>query len=191
MIFFTADTHFGHTNIINYCGRPFASKEEHDESLITRWNSVVKPGDIVYHLGDFGFGHSKYLKHICDRLHGQINLIKGNHDKNISQIASRFGFIKDTHLLETNLFDRKIKIFLSHYPHRTWIHRPRNSYHLYGHVHGNMESYGLSFDVGVDLWNYTPISIEQVDSHITTHLLPKWEEEKKNYNSKNIEVGKL
>lgn len=186
MIFFTADTHFGHSNIINYCDRPFTCKEEHDAALIERWNSVVKPGDIVYHLGDFGFGSSQYLKSICNRLRGQINLIRGNHDKNISQIQSRFGFVKDVHLLETKLMDKKLKIFMSHYPHRSWIHKPRDAYHLFGHVHGNMGPFGLSFDVGVDCWNYTPLSIEQVHTHIEQNLMPAWVEEKQKH--KNVDV---
>lgn len=184
-IFFTSDTHFGHRNIIKYCNRPFQTIEEHDQKLIENWNSVVQKGDIIYHLGDFGFGDIQYIKKICSKLKGQINLILGNHDTNINKFSDRFGFIKDTHLLKTKLNSRTVQIFMSHYPHRTWIHRPRNCYHLYGHVHGNLESHGLSFDVGVDLWKYTPISLEQVDSYCRTVLMPSWEIEKNMWNFKN------
>lgn len=55
-IFLTSDTHFGHDKIIEYCKRPFATSEEMNEAMITRWNAVVKSGDDVYHLGDFGCG---------------------------------------------------------------------------------------------------------------------------------------
>jgi calcineurin-like phosphoesterase family protein len=55
MIWLTADTHFGHTNILKYCGRPFSSIEEMDETLINNWNNKVNQDDTVYHLGDFSF----------------------------------------------------------------------------------------------------------------------------------------
>lgn len=59
-IFFIGDAHFGHKGIINFettkSFRPFSTIVEHDEELVRRWNSVVKKGDLVWHLGDFCFG---------------------------------------------------------------------------------------------------------------------------------------
>ena len=52
-VFFTSDHHFGHQNIIRHCQRPFGGAAEMDEELIRRWNERVRPGDEVYHLGDF------------------------------------------------------------------------------------------------------------------------------------------
>lgn len=51
--FFTSDTHFGHTGIIQACNRPFISTEFMDEALIRNWNATVGPNDDVWHLGDF------------------------------------------------------------------------------------------------------------------------------------------
>ena len=55
---FIGDHHFFHKNILEYepIARPFASVEEMNEAMVERWNSVVKPYDKVYHLGDFCFG---------------------------------------------------------------------------------------------------------------------------------------
>ena len=53
MKWFTSDTHWGHANILKYDNRPFATIDEHDEELVRRWNAVVAPGDVVYHLNIF------------------------------------------------------------------------------------------------------------------------------------------
>ena len=82
-VWFTSDLHFHHTNILKYCNRPWATVEE-----MNNWNSVVKPGDDVYCLGDFCFGGVEKLESIlCARkedgsklLNGRIHLILGNHD---------------------------------------------------------------------------------------------------------------
>lgn len=168
MIWFTADTHFTHTNILKYCNRPFESIEEHDEILIQNWNRVVKPKEMVYHLGDVGFSFKAKnpyrLITILQKLHGKIFLIRGNHDGQAMISADRFVSVKDVHTLK----HQKQKLFLSHYSHRTWPGAYRGVPHLYGHSHGNLPDYGLSFDVGVDNWNYTPISFDQVMEKIET-----------------------
>lgn len=55
MIYFTADTHFGHENVIRFCDRPFSSANEMDEAMIANWNARVKGDDTVYVLGDMFF----------------------------------------------------------------------------------------------------------------------------------------
>ena len=56
-IWVISDTHLNHANIIRYCARPYTSTEEMNKDLIKRWNSIVRPQDTVYHLGDFGMGN--------------------------------------------------------------------------------------------------------------------------------------
>ena len=80
MIYFTADTHFNHKNIIEYCNRPFKDTNEMNEYIIQKWNSVVKENDVVYHLGDVGFGTTEKLKELISRLNGTKILLRGNHD---------------------------------------------------------------------------------------------------------------
>ena len=75
-IWVTSDTHYGHANIIRFCDRPFASSEEMDEALIANFNERVKPGDTVYHLGDFSF--AKDPARVFRRLNGTIHLVLGN-----------------------------------------------------------------------------------------------------------------
>ena len=70
----------GHANIIKYCNRPFETVERMNKEMIKKWNSVVKEGDKIYHLGDFIFGKKDIAAEIISRLNGNIYLIKGNHD---------------------------------------------------------------------------------------------------------------
>jgi calcineurin-like phosphoesterase family protein len=165
MIWFTADTHFGHANIIRYCDRPFESKYDHDETLIKNWNAVVQKDDHVYHLGDFGFGSPKWLMDkVACRLRGRIHLIRGNHDRGVIKepLVRRFEFVKDVHMGKVQHKGHGIQIFLSHYAHRSWPQANYGVIHLFGHSHGRMPALGRSFDVGVDCWGYTPISMETV-----------------------------
>ena len=71
-IFLTSDTHFNNDNIIKYCDRPFFNHKDMNETLITNWNSVVKPEDTVYHLGDFIMGLADNTASILHRLNGHI-----------------------------------------------------------------------------------------------------------------------
>ena len=150
--FFTSDTHFGHEAIIGYCKRPFKSVEHQDETLIANWNGVVAPGDTVYHLGDFSFGKGEDWRRVRARLNGEICLILGNHDKAV--VKSLFRWVRPMDEVEVE----GQKIVLCHYGMRTWRHDLRGNWHVYGHSHGQLPPYGKSVDVGVDVWEFTPVS---------------------------------
>ena len=81
MIYFTSDAHFGHSKNFIYGPRGFQSIQEHDETIIQRWNSVVTELDTVYFLGDaiMGIDH-EYGLNCLRRLNGDIVMIRGNHD---------------------------------------------------------------------------------------------------------------
>jgi calcineurin-like phosphoesterase family protein len=164
MIWFTSDTHFGHANIIKYCNRPFSNVQEMDEEMIKRWNDRVQHGDTVYHLGDFAFAkETSQLLQYVRRLNGQKFLVHGNHDRFTKQKRpDNYGFVQIEKYKEIKWGD--LKINLLHYPMLTWNGSHRGSWHLHGHCHGKLK-HDLSlyrFDVGVDVWNYAPISIDDV-----------------------------
>lgn len=54
------------------------------------------------------------------------------------------------------------EVFLSHYPHRSWNKKFHGSIHVYGHVHGALPDHDRSTDVGVDCWDFKPVSLEQI-----------------------------
>jgi len=164
-VYFTADPHFGHQNIIRYCGRPFASAEEMDRVLLQRINAVVQPTDTLYILGDFCLGVPDrlqaakwYREQIACR---QVHLIWGNHDPSEdAEFAALFS--STAHLLNLRFAGQRLT--LCHYAMRAWDKSHHGAWQLYGHTHGNLREEPLlwNMDVGVDCWNFYPISLEQV-----------------------------
>ncbi|MEA5602409.1 metallophosphoesterase family protein [Nostoc sp. UHCC 0252] len=173
VIWFTADTHFGHKKILEYTERPFSSIEEMDEALIENWNSKVTADDEVYHLGDVGLCSPQKLKKILERLNGKIYLIRGNHDKAAEACKDRFEWIKDYYELtipDSEGYQGRQLIVLLHYAMRVWQASHYGTCHLYGHSHGQLpdDSTSLSFDVGVDCHNYAPINYDDVKRILKT-----------------------
>jgi len=74
-IFFTADTHIFHTNIVKHCpDRPYPEMnvdKAHDEWLIDLWNSKIGKQGIVSIVGDFAFGNKIMVTKLLGKLRGQ------------------------------------------------------------------------------------------------------------------------
>jgi calcineurin-like phosphoesterase family protein len=177
MIYFTADLHLGHEKIIEYCNRPFKSLQEMDETIIHNWNSVIKNDDLVYFLGDFHWGNTSGFRKYADRLNGSIYFIPGSHDNYptrnamISRGGSYFSFNEPIMEIYPKLKDEYGKdrlIVLCHYSMRSWNKSHYASYHLFGHHHGRLEPYGLSFDIGVDTNNFFPYSLDDIEKKMKT-----------------------
>lgn len=170
-IFFTADSHFGHENIMEFTKRPFNSIQEHDEALIDNINKVAGKRDFLYHLGDFCFGPTGrqqviFAKEILSKIRCKnIHLILGNHDPRSRRgqpredFAALFNSCMQYHIaripkalvLEDMLEAPKQRVILNHYAIRSWEGMHRGTYHLYGHSHATLpENDTRSFDVGVD-----------------------------------------
>jgi calcineurin-like phosphoesterase family protein len=172
MIWFTADTHAWHGNIIRYCNRPWETAQEMTEALARNINSVVRPNDVLYHLGDFAWGNKMWIEGFRSMINcHQIHLILGNHDKLIrddkvlQRLFSKTSVIQELHRPSCS------KIVMCHYAMRVWNASFHGSWHLYGHSHGTLPDNVVqvddgykrnAFDVGVDCWDYKPISLDQV-----------------------------
>ena len=136
-IWFTADHHIGHYNIIQYTMRPYMTTSDMDADLIERWNSVVKPDDTVFNIGDFIFptrmSNAAKVSTVSDTLsvlNGKIILIEGNHDKHCLNMTNYKSRISEVHKsLEMCLFD--MPVFLVHRPIEASPKCPT----LAGHVH--------------------------------------------------------
>lgn len=175
-VWFTADTHFFHDNIIRFCNRPFRDASEMNEVLISRWNATVPDDGIVFHLGDFCLGNSTEWNSILYRLHGKIYLILGNHDfRSIKEgFMSRFEFVSQQMTIRVG----GQTIVLNHNPFLCYGGAYRDVWQFFGHVHSGPRSmtgldvprlqhlFPLQYDVGVDNNEYRPVSFAEVKAKI-------------------------
>jgi calcineurin-like phosphoesterase family protein len=165
-LFFTSDTHFGHTNSIKYDSRPFKDVPEMDAAMISNWNKVVPTDGVVFHLGDVGFRSPEDLRNILDQLNGKIYLIKGNHDKSAVKYPckDRFEIIVDYYeLMVKEPYGEKHLLCMMHYPMACWNQSHYGlSWNLHGHSHGRFPAKGKQYDVGVNGNNFTPISYKEL-----------------------------
>lgn len=148
-IFFISDTHFFHLNSLKFFNadgtklRPWEFTEDGmnamNETMVSNWNEVVCPNDLVYHLGDVTF-NNKNLK-ILERLKGRKRLILGNHDVYDSNFHNKyFEKIYSSHRVD--------KFLLTHIPvHKDSI--PEGYINMHGHIHGEVINDPLYLNVCV------------------------------------------
>ena len=168
--FFTSDLHFYHDNVIQYSNRPFKDVTEMNEALIANWNCVVKPTDVIYVLGDVALCKPDLATSIVKRLNGTKHLVFGNHDKNLrknSDFLSLWASAQDYKEIKIH----KQPIVLMHYQMNVWNCSHHGSWHLHGHCHGEGERITNSLDDGVDVWNYTPVSFDEIKETITQPVI--------------------
>ena len=162
--FIISDLHFGHKNIIKYDKRPFTSIEEHDETLISNWNSVVTNRDKIFIAGDLFLCSNTKAVEILDRLNGEKHLITGNHDQEnlLKSATAREKFASIQQYLEhkVDIDGLEYRIQMMHYPIECW---KRGYVHLHGHTHHSRVAETISekrnrADVGANGFyiNYTP-----------------------------------
>lgn len=170
MVYCRHVTHFGHKNIIKYCNRPFEDVHTMNETLIKNWNNLIYPEDTVYHLGDFAFCN---VKKILSRLNGNIILIRGNHDRksNFKQLESywnkdfEYGGYKFRLNHEPIITPNIVNTYKDNKPYST-INLDDYDYILCGHVHEKWITLQKNINVGVDVWDFKPILIDEIIAYI-------------------------
>ena len=157
--FCTADPHFGHSNIIKYCNRPFKDSDTMNKALAYNWNARVKDEDTIFIVGDFFVRNSKsnheMLKELIKQLNGHKIFIRGNHDKNNS--------VK-TKITSLQINYAGIDINLVHKPED---YNPKYCLNVVGHCHNAFKtikgkSNSIIINCGVDQWRYMPITMEEI-----------------------------
>lgn len=176
---FTSDSHFRHVFVANLRG--FAGRDEHDDAVIDTWNSVVKPSDMVWHLGDVGLGSETDILSQVARLNGIKHLVTGNHDlpwpghrdarKHQRRWLEVFESVQA--FAKTRIGGRTV--LLSHMPYlgggdHTFEERftqfrlpDEGTWLVHGHTHQTDRLDGpRSVHVGLDAWGLRPASDEEV-----------------------------
>lgn len=172
-VWFTADTHFCHAKVIEYCRRPFASVDEMDAQMIAAWNAVVGKNDAIYHLGDFAMSRDhRTVRRIFSKLKGQKFLTPGNHDA----AATKGLAWSCTDHIQIKKLDG-VQIVMCHYAMADWPASFHGSIQLYGHRHGARPATHNQLDVGVDCWGFAPVSLEDIMLRLAETPAPEQETE--------------
>ena len=155
MIYFVADEHYGHANIIKYCNRPFEDVDDMDNVIMDNHNEIVNKDDTVIHAGDFALVNSKQAAIYISLLKGNHVFLQGSHDRWLS--TGRF-------LWEKTIDDDQIVV--CHYPMLSWPRSHHGSCLLHGHCHGRLTSYPGIYDIGVDNNNFYPVTWNEIKTKI-------------------------
>lgn len=184
-VWYTSDSHWHHRAMAERGWRPWPTVEEHDEALQTAWNETVKPGDIVFHLGDWGMGPGRGLD-MLPKLHGTVHLITGNHDApwsgNRDALKAQQPWL-DAGFASIQAFARRRiagrTVLLSHFPYagdhldtadrfNQYRLRDKDLPLLHGHVHDLWVFRGREMNVGVDVWGWKPVHTDTVARWVNT-----------------------
>lgn len=166
MIWYTADTHLNHENIIRFCDRPFRTARHMDDVLVANLVAKVGPKDDLYVVGDFAFAREEDRLYILSRFEqvpGRKHLVTGNHDR---AWARELPWASVSNLIE--LKDGGERVVLCHYPMITWNGARRGALQLFGHVHGNWRGSRNSVNVGVDVWGFAPVTLKEAQRRAAT-----------------------
>lgn len=177
-IFLTSDLHMMHSKEFLWRPRGFNSTEEMCEAIVERWNSIVKPEDTVWNLGDIALSDVDAAIPYLQVLNGNQIWILGNHDtlNKIEKVITAcphiqlLGTPRDSYA--TVIKSGKWSFYLSHYPTLTGNREEwRRVANLCGHSHTKdkwQDWDKMCYHVEMDAHNCYPVNIEQIKEDIRT-----------------------
>lgn len=161
-IYVTSDLHFFHRNILRFQpNRRFSSIDEMNEYIVKHINTTVKPGEVLYHLGDLSFANAVVTNRLLSRITCDVRLIFGNHDQNLVESIRglpNFSIIgtekRIKHQDSEGVFH---EVYMHHFPWQVWNKSHHGSMHIHGHCHGSLDqrNAGRRADVGFDTTDIT------------------------------------
>jgi calcineurin-like phosphoesterase family protein len=170
MNFYISDQQFGQKSIIKMCHRPFIDVDDMNKTMILNHNNAVSTVDDVWILGDLCYKiNSSEVYNIISKLNGRKHLIIGNHDGKLLQDEECRKLFEDIQQI-AKINDNGKEILMFHYPIVEWDGYYRDTIHLYGHIHNNvnnnaykvMKNIPNAYNVSADILNYRPRKLEDV-----------------------------
>ena len=177
-VYFIADLHFGHRDVIHFDSRPFRDLNEMEEEMIRRWNHKVGPQDHVFVVGDmFGGANTAHAGEIVHSLNGKIHLIRGNHDPKGEVFEELFEEVVPAKGIQVRVRGQKQRVVMRHRLLPIYKGNDEGVVHLYGHTHNSgiakMENQYIrfmgwlgvpmqSFNVGACNLDYEPKTLEEI-----------------------------
>lgn len=170
MIYYSADYHFANHNIIEYCNRPFKNIHKMEVALIRNINEIVGKDDELRIVGDLtlkGPEFKSHLKSIRDRINcKKIILILGNHDElSPRDYVNYIGFDSVHTKLETEEY------IIHHDPSKAYQNKEK--IWIVGHVHDHWKIRLNCINVGVDVWEFKPVSEKVINQCILESMIKK------------------
>lgn len=162
-IWLTSDSHFQHSKDFIYEVRGFASVEDMNEAIIENWNSVIKEGDIVYHLGDVIMGELESGLELVRQLKGKKFLAFGNHDTQARISAFEHNLLFKNIQMGYRIKSGKMTLILTHYPTIVENTTKEKVISFHGHTHATSAFYNDQwnmFNVGMDAHNCKLVNLE-------------------------------
>lgn len=184
--FWTADLHLGHTNIIKYCDRPYKHADEMNEALIANWNDRVTEDDEVWVLGDVALGHGESTLSMLAALKGHKYLLVGNHDRIFPENKDAYkdkwrpwykAVFEEIYIWQAKTTLGGLDLKMCHFPYEPderhektgrfteyYPKRGKEDWLIHGHVHTSWKTRPKTreINVGVDVWDYSPVSEQQL-----------------------------
>ena len=168
MIYYIADLHFGHANVIRFDNRPFTDVHEMDRYMIDVWNLRVKDEDQVYIVGDVYLNNSLHIEKYLQQLKGHKHLIKGNHDGKLLMNQKAMEYFESVNDI-LQISDGGRRVCLCHYPMAEWPGYYKDGWHIYGHIHNNknhafyiMKDKERALNAAVAINNYMPVTLDEL-----------------------------
>lgn len=154
-----------------------------NKALTDNWNDVVDDGDEVWVVGDFAMGRLQTTVPMAKNLKGKKFLVPGNHDachkmhgkwRRFVPLYEDAGFTILDSEVTTDVGGTEVKV--CHFPYiltfkgdvRFSGNRPADEggYLIHGHTHSPDKQRGRQIHVGVDAWDYTPVSEDTIEKMI-------------------------